>query len=293
MPKNDHLDPNDLAALAEGVTLADAPALQCHLAQCRSCLAAYAEAVRVAHTRALRPGDFAVPPDLLGVALAAGRRPRTPVRARPLRWRPAAAALVAVGAIALAVIMLQGPQGGRLGRDDIAMISQLVADQSVTGPLLPGVVTAEGLATAPVYRSGATGVPQLERVLREAARGQGSSPRNARQAYWLSAGHLAVGQVGTAADLVRLARQSFPQDQPLLVLEGITAYRASELGRAESLLREALRRDPADAVARFDLAVVLVDAGRGWEARQLISAGSWPAGSDVARRAVAMADSLP
>ncbi len=287
-----HLDPNDLAALAEGAEAAGSADPHAHLAGCRSCLAAYAEAVRVAHLRAQHPGAFAVPPDLLGAALAAGR-PRRPVTARPARtWRPALAASAATAVLVVAVALAPGRQSGNLGGDHIAAISALLRDQSAAGPLLPGVTESADGAT-PVYRSGGATTPDLDGALREAAKKHGASPRDPRQAYWLGAGYLGAGQLGTAVDVIRLARQAHPQDQPLLVLEGVAAYRASDLARAETLLREAVRRDAADAVARFDLAVVLADAGRAWEAQQVLASGTWPAGSEIARRAAAMADSLP
>jgi hypothetical protein len=289
---NDHLDPNDLAALADGAEVAHSEALHAHLAGCRSCLAAYAEAVRAAHLRARRPDAFTVPAELLAAALAAGGPRRRTAAAPTHRWRPALAAMAATAVVGLAVALAPGWQAGRLDRADITAISALLRDQSAAGPLLPGVGTPAG-GTTPVYRSGGASTADLGRALQEAASRHGSSPRDPRQAFWLGAGYLGVGQLGTAVDLIRLARQMHPQDQPLLVLEGVAAYRASELARAEVLLREALRREPADAVARFDLAVVLADAGRTWEAQQVLAAGTWPGGSEVARRVAAMADSLP
>ena len=289
---DDHLDPNDLAALAEGAEVAGSALLQAHLAGCRSCLAAYAEAVRTAHRRAQQPDAFPVPADLLAAALAAGAPRRRPASARPgWQWRPALAATVATACVVLAVVVLPDRQAGRLGDADIAAITLALRDQSVDGPLLPGIEIAG--VESPVYRSGDGARPELARALQAAARRQGSSPRDPQQAYWLGAGYLSAGQLGAAVDVIRLARQAHPQDQRLLVLEGVAAYRASELARAESLLREALGRDPADAVARFDLAVVLADGGRVWEAQQVLAAGTWAADSEIARRAAAMADSLP
>lgn len=297
---SDHLDPNDLAALAEGAEVADAALLQAHLAGCRSCLATYAEAVRTAHRRAQRPDAFPVPADLLAAALAAGAPRRRPATVRPAwqwrpswQWRPALAATVATACVVLAVVVLPDRQAGRLGDADIAAITVALRDQSVAGPLLPGVEAAHPGVDAPVYRSGDDARPDLARALQAAARRQESSPRDPHQAYWLGAGYLSAGQMGAAVDVIRLARQAHPQDQRLLVLEGVAAYRASELARSESLLREALDRDPADAVARFDLAVVLADGGRVWEAQQVLAAGTWAADSEIARRAAAMADSLP
>ncbi len=287
-----HLDPNDIAALADGREIPGTDVLQRHLAGCRSCLAAYAEAVRVAHLRAQRPDAFAVPPDLLAAALAAGRRPRRFVAAPPRRWRPGLAAATATAVLVLAVALAPGPHPGRLAPGDNAALGTLLWAQSAAGPLLPGAV-ASTAGAAPVYRSGSALVPTLDRALHEAATTRGRAPRDPQQAYWLGAGYLATGQLGTAVDLIRVARQAYPQDQALLVLDGVAAYRASDLARAEELLREAWRRDPGDTLARFDLAVVLADAGRSWEAQQVLAAGAWPVGTEIARRATAMADSLP
>lgn len=291
-----HLDANDLAALADGgAGEAASAAAQAHLAVCRSCMAAYGEAVRVAHRRATQPEAFALPAEYLAAGLAAGSPPRraaTTGRPRTTHWRPAAAVSLAAAAIALAVVFAPGRNAGDLGRGDIVLIGDLLRAQSSAGPLAPDAEPRPGVA-APVYRSGQSLPPDLEEALQAAARKHGSAPTDPRQAYWLAAGYLAGGKVGAAVDLLRVARQRHPEDQRLLVLDGIAAYRASELARAEGLLREAVRRLPDDAVARFDLAVVLEEAGRVWEARQVLAAGDWPAGSEIGRRAAAMADSLP
>ena len=50
-------------------------------------------------------------------------------------------------------------------------------------------------------------------------------------------------RIGT--DLVREARRNHPEDPRLLILDAVASYRRSDLGRAETLLREALDRTSA------------------------------------------------
>ncbi len=283
-----HCDPNDLAALAEGREPAGSDNLHAHLAQCRTCLATYAEAVRVAHrTAAGVPGET-VPRTWLSEALAAGAKPQRANVGVPRRvWVPA----VAVFVLALVWFVAPTNRSGELTGDQIGTISLALREQSVAGPVFPGV-SPDQPDNPTVYRSGNSPADDVSAILRGQAGRRQSVPADPESAYWLAAGYLAAGQIGTATDLVRLARQTYPQDRRLLILDALAAYRRSELTRAESLLHQALDRDPTDDVARFDLAVILQDAGRTWEARQLLAAGAWPATELLSRRAQALRDTL-
>jgi tetratricopeptide (TPR) repeat protein len=261
-PRNDHPDWNDLAALAEGRHTAD-PDIHRHLAGCRRCAAAYAEAVRARSRELAAPDSLTVPPDLVQAALAAGpagSRPST--RPAPRRVRLAGAWGGAVAAMVVAVVVIGLPGG----------------------PTPPPEFAAVRVALA---GAGA----DLDDALAALGRRHASDP-GPETAYWLASGYLAAGRLDAAVDVIRDTRRHHPDDQDLLILDAAVSYRVSDLGRAETLLREVLVRDPGHAEARFDLAIVLQETGRGGEALRHLESTSWADGSWLARRAAAMRDTI-
>jgi predicted Zn-dependent protease len=140
-----------------------------------------------------------------------------------------------------------------------------------------------------VYRAGGAG--DLHRELEALALRRQQRP-GAETAFWLAAGYLAAGRVQSATDLVREARRRHPDDERLLLLDAVVSYRRSDLGRAETLLREVLVRQPGHQAARFDLALVLQETGRADEARRLLDAASWSDDAWLAGRAQALRDTL-
>lgn len=285
-----HIDANDLAALAEGRAPELAERTYAHLATCRTCLATYAEAVRMAHQAALgSQPPLRVPTDLLAAGLAAGepvvRRPRFGLPRRV--WVPAAMVTAAV----LVWFVLPAPRSDPLSNQQITVISQALQTQSIAGPVFPDVAPLPAGA-APVYRSGAASSEAVVSLLHDVVADRRDLPTDPRTAYWLGAAYLSAGQIGTATDLIRVSRQTYPGDRRLLILDALAAYRRSDLAEAESRLRQALAADPTDAVARFDLAVVLHEADRTWEARQVLDAGVWDEASGLASRATSLRDTL-
>ncbi|MBP2681044.1 MAG: hypothetical protein H6Q78_907, partial [Candidatus Krumholzibacteriota bacterium] len=115
-------------------------------------------------------------------------------------------------------------------------------------------------------------------------------------AYWLVAGYLSRGDVRTAAVYVSAARERFPDDPRLTVLDATVAYVRREFVRSETLLREVVRSQPPDplaATAQLDLALILRDRGKIDEARDLLrSVAERRAAGPVGDRARAVAASL-
>lgn len=286
-PRNDHPDWNDLAALAEGRHHAD-PDIHRHLAGCRRCAAAYAEAVRGRSRELAAPDSLTVPPDLLQAALAvgpAGSRPSS--RPAPRRVRLAGVWGGAVLAMVVTV-MVVGLPGGPTPPPEFAAVRVALTDQAPAGMVLPGLAPAAD-SERTVYRDGAGA--DLDDALAALGRRHAGDP-GPETAYWLASGYLAAGRLDAAVDVVRDARRHHPDDQDLLILDAAVSYRVSDLGRAETLLREVLVRDPGHAEARFDLAVVLQETGRGAEALRHLEDASWADGSWLARRAAAMRDTI-
>ena len=74
-----------------------------------------------------------------------------------------------------------------------------------------------------------------------------------------------AGQIGNARVYVTEARTRYPAEPCLATLAAIIAYRESDLGRAEALLREALRMDPQNLAASFNLGLLLASIWFGVE----------------------------
>lgn len=288
-PRDGHPDWNDLAALAEGRTAAQADAsaradLQRHLAGCRRCAASYAEAVRLRTIEYAAPDLLAVPAELVAAAHAAD-----PAGVRIQSRRPRLAAVLAGSAVAvLALVAVIIRPGGPTPPPELATIQAALLEQAPAGMVLPGISPA---AESPqtVYRAG--GGDDLHRELEALALRRQQRP-GAETAFWLAAGYLAAGRLQSATDLVREARRSHPDDERLLLLDAVVSYRRSDLGRAETLLREVLVHQPGHQTARFDLALVLQETGRADEARRLLDAAPWPEDTWLAGRAQALRDTL-
>jgi tetratricopeptide (TPR) repeat protein len=283
-PRDGHPDWNDLAALAEGAAPASAD-LHRHLAGCRRCAAAYAEAVRLRALELEAPRHLVVPGGLLAAARAAG--PAAGARTRPRRALStpiiAGATLAVLALVAVAIRPGETPPP-----PELLTIRHALLEQAPAGMVLPGLAPEAG-ASLTVYRDGGAG--DLHDELEALAARRKDQP-GAESAFWLAAGYLAAGRLQSATDLVREARRGHPEDARLLVLDAVVAYRRSDLGRAETLLREVLVRHPDHQEARFNLALLLQETGRLDEARALLESAPWRDGAWLADRAHALRDTL-
>jgi len=284
-PRDGHPDWNDLAALAEGRAPAGSADLHRHLAGCRSCAAAYAEAVRIATRLATAPESLAVPPHLAAAARGASPATVTPSR-RGRPWLRLGGALA--GALALLVVALALRPEPAGGSRRFPAIHAAHVEQAPARIVLPDLTPAPGSPPV-VYRDG--GAANLDAERDALASAYRDDPA-AETAFWLGAGYLAANRIEAATALVREARHRHPDDRRLQILDSLASYRRSDLGRAETLLREILVRDPRDPAARFDLALVLQELGRGAEARAVLDAGTWTGDPWLARRVDALRDTL-
>ena len=97
--------------------------------------------------------------------------------------------------------------------------------------------------------------------------------RSPDAAYWLVAGYLSSGDLRTATVYITAARERFPDEPRLKILEAMTAYFHADFARSESLLRDVIKTSPGDplaGIAEINLAVALRDQGEIAEARKLL-----------------------
>ncbi|MCK4304406.1 MAG: hypothetical protein KAY24_09235 [Candidatus Eisenbacteria sp.] len=306
--REEHILEETLAALIDGqLGSEDEAKAREHLIVCRYCYAAYAEAV---HHRTIElddPNAFAPSPEMvtLGNAVPADRpaaRDSQGRWGRESRWLPTLPRPVALGLPVAAVALLAAflmilPPPHDPGDDPLAgnirCIQQLVIQASARGMILPGGETVSGDQT-PVYRSGAAagnGEPSSAVNALAEAYEQGNLSR--LLAFWLVSGQVAQGQLGSARAYAREARKRFPNDTRLTILEAVIAYRESDLPRAERLLRDVLDQDQSNAVALFNLGLLLSERGRRGEAAQLLrSAEQQAPKTSLGKRAAAALERL-
>lgn len=264
----DHLGPEDLGLLAEGrlPPATREPAIR-HLARCRACMAAYADAVRYRAAWLARPEEFLpadAPPRAAPAAGAPGRFVRT-TAPRSSSW------LALAAGVAVALVAWRGGWLGGSPRGDVRVPAAIraVLDRASTRDLiLPGALPR---AAGPRYRSGEPADDlDFRVVLGERMSAYERGDRGIENTYAVAAGQLAAGHLETARGLLREGLAAHPDAPRLRVLSAVLAYRENRLGDSEAQLIAARRLAPEDPVAAFDLALVLLESGRANEGRTML-----------------------
>jgi tetratricopeptide (TPR) repeat protein len=269
-----HLSIDALAEFAEGrVRAATSPSIAEHLALCRSCMAAYAEAVRYRAAWLAAPDAFASPAEVVAAGLLARRgasslKPGAPDKPRSWRlsrWLPVAAGLIVLlGGAAIGIDRLAHP-----GVDSIvpAGIRAGLERASARGLVLPG--GEPGANRDPSrFRSSDAGLdPRLAGETSRLIEAYEGGNRSTETLFALAAGLHLGGHVDAARDYVEEGLGRTPDDTRLLTLSADIAYRTDDLPLAESRLRRVLELRPRDSAAELDLALVLLARGLDSEAR--------------------------
>lgn len=318
-PPDPHLGVDEIARLLEGrVGEIDRAAILAHLETCRRCRELYLDsAVEIGFQRVGSPSysSSKKTKELVGLGMKvpagvdAAPRPSDGGPEKVMApgfwtgWRVRAAAVAAsvvfiVAAGWYGVRMYEESRGLRVSAEVLQPIQDAVGEFSRQNQIvLPG---GESYLDddAPVFRSlrGSMNDPfsaHLKGLLSEFDGGS----RSPDLAYWAVAGYLASGDVRTASIYVARARERFPQDPRLQVLDGVVAYCDGDLPKAERLLREFVKCSPDEptsgprgdsltAIAQMNLALVLRDQRNFSEAREILSGvRSRHAGTPIAERA--------
>ncbi len=288
MTRQAHLSDDTLAALVEGNLRGhEETSARDHLVRCRTCMAAYAEAVRfqsiwLDEPETLVPADEIV---RLGLAISSttqdrrvgdASRPAPRRRLAPLGLRPVALALGSIAVVLVAAVLWirpgwlePAPPGDR---DLVARVVRAAEQASAHGMVLPfgDDFTVEDMTA---YRAGGVeSDAELKTAIQALIARYEQEQSSSRAACLLVAGQIAAGQIGNARVFVAEARRTRPDEPCLATLAAIIAFRENDLDRAESLLRQVVQRDPTDMVATFDLGLLLVERGRAAEAEPLLRA---------------------
>jgi tetratricopeptide (TPR) repeat protein len=282
-----HVEFETLAACAEG-TLApeEAERVRGHLQQCRSCMAAYADAVRYRAAWLADPDAFRAQDDELRLAARHGPPPHaTPPRRRWPRalTRPLQ---VAAAAIAVTALFLSRASDAPSLRFQLPPEVRAASERSSgRGLVLPGAGRGAD-RFEPELRSGQHAIsPALGREVEVLIDRYERGTPNPDAAARVVAGLLAVGEIDAANDYAREALRRSDHHVPLLVLASDARYRSNDLEGAEALLRTASARAPRDPVVALDRALVLRQLGREDQARPLLMEVAGNRATSLAARA--------
>ncbi len=302
-----HPPVDTLAAFAEGrLDRERADQTREHLLHCRSCHAAYAEAVRYHSLWMDRPEAFGADDELirLGDRIAAGESAGEPAR-EPAgnsgrasaphpgsghRWviRFPAALIAGVAAALILIVALQTVPQTRDGAvvsgpsqiGAVAIIQEAIGLMGARGMVLPRTLPATG-RSGPVHRSASpSGRTQLLDAVDEVFTLYEGSDSSANLAGWLVTGQVATGQLGNAWVCAQESRRRHPRDPRFPILAAVIAYRESNLPEAERFLRDALELDPINPAALFNLGFLLVELERLDEADNILRCAQSACASD-------------
>ncbi len=273
-----HVPIDTLAAFAEGALGEISRArVHAHIRCCDRCSELYEYAVRHAWMTEEGAGLEAIPDHLIAAAERVvpeprARRTRTAGPTTGMReWlrRPAGRFVLAPALIAMFVLAVWWFRpvgtGSSFNADADWLLPVTTAMTEAPhryGVVIPGVedrLTAASAAT----RAGHVVVGNdLDTALAELAARYDAGTITADEMQWLIGGYLAAGLYANAHDYAVAARNRFPGNQDLLVMDALAARGIGQLERSRSLLEEVVRREPNDAVAHLDLAVVLSEMGQ-------------------------------
>lgn len=278
--ETEHLSLELLATLAEeGRSAADARTLD-HLACCRTCMAAYADAVRYRTAWVGSQGMFE----------PAGAEPGAATASRPrgMNWLPLAAGLAIVLGIGAWLLVrpaprLAGPSGPIAGLLERASSSDLVLPGGERGAARP----------AEPYRGDSSENRAVEAAVEELRVRYEHGGRSIPDLLALATALTASGRNDLAHDYVVEGRARAPEHAGFLLLAAAIERREGNLVQAERLLRQARAKASGDVTLMLDHAIVLSETGANDEARALLQEVTRQApGSPLAERAERLSRSL-
>lgn len=271
----EHVPAEDIARLAEGTLPPEnAEIVLAHLSRCRSCMAAYVEAVRYRAAWLAKPKAFKPPDDVLERGRAVVQPVPVVRRTRARRLLLAGSSLAAAWLVIVLVLRSGGTPWG--AREPLPQpVAQAIAERThlSSGLFVPG---AEAVRTQPtdVFRGGTEDpdaiVPPRALDSLRAMYEHAKNPRSrGRAGYQLASALLARGSVDGARDVVDELLAAQPGDCACHALAAQLDYARSP-ERAERHLREAVTAGCRDDVTRIDLAIVELARGDSAGARETL-----------------------
>jgi tetratricopeptide (TPR) repeat protein len=288
MTVDEHIELSALAQLADGtLPEGEARVAREHLGECRSCFAAYVDAVRYRAAWLADSQAFHLEGEDRSLVEPDRREGRSKERGRGGGGKiPRFAPLASIAALLAVLILVRAHTaaptlGFRLPPATLEASARSAAD----GLVVPGAdLHADGPRLE--QRSGATQRSlELEAELKAATDAYEAGSRSPTASARLIAAFLADGDIAAANDFSREALRVHPNDVPLLVFAAVASSRANHMDEAEKLLRSAIRRAPNDPIVALDLGMVLCRQGRVDEARKWLKRAAASKVAPLAARA--------
>lgn len=268
-----HLTAKELNRFLENLCSgAEAERIAKHLQECKECFALYQDSARYRSMWEADPEVFKCSPELvaLGEKVAGGktldrRVPRKRwmdiFRRRLLLW-PAALAIVVLAAGAMWFGQDRVQHEFQLDSDVTAPVQAAIEEMSARGPIvLPG---GEGALDEKTENRRSGSIAQNDSLLHsldDLFRAYHGGKTGRDVLYWLVSGYLASEQVNLARDYGRKALEKYPEDDAIVTLAALVAYRLNDPARSKSYLHRVINRSPDDAVALINLGVVYKEDG--------------------------------
>lgn len=279
-----HPDLETLAELAEGTLgRAAAQTLRGHLATCRTCTAAYVDAVRYRAAWLARPELFVRAPEAARRVVALRRTRRGMAAWR--RVRPAAAAAIVV-ALTIGAVQVERARRAPTLRLTLPPAVLAASERSSSfGLVLPGAAQRAD-RPAPLYRAGfAAPGAELDREVDALIVRYERGDRSPATAARLIEALLGIDDLDAARAYAGEALGRTPDDPSLLTCAAAAQYRSNDLAAAEGLLRTALSRAPGDPMVALDLGLVLRARGLSQPSAALLTRAAHGGSAPIAARA--------
>ena len=284
----DHPTVEELARLVDGTADdVERGLLIEHLSRCRSCMAAYSDAIRYRTAHLARPEAFRRPKDL-DTAAPATRDIRPIYRARPMRFLLVSAAAAASVALYFGLRSGRQPRGIEPSWQPPAAVRTAVDHSFSSDFILPGARSFE--LSGPVMRAGDAVPAALLASLDSMATLFAQNKLDSAGTYWMISGTAAAGDLNRAETYLKIARDRNPDDAALFLLAAGIAYKQSDLESSERLLRRSLEVDSLSEAARYDLALIQAETGRESEALPMLDGLTRATNPLVRTRALALLD---
>lgn len=278
-----HLEESEISLFIQGkLDAVGEDAVTGHLRDCDQCRREYNAAILMNWFWRRDRASTVPDPGPPGAAAGAGgtgaqRGPEDPGRrAVPGRRRRRGGKYLVLGTVAAVMAVVgwwwfgTGPSGLQAIPGLEPVVAGATAVSNRTDFVLPGT-EFDFVPASPVYRSsGRWADPSIDDTLIHLTDKRVSGRASRDEMYWLAAGFVAVDQLDEAAIVAADALERYPGDADLLSVAAVIACMDGDVTTSERLLREALGAEPADPVARVNLAVILLKTDRVVEAASLL-----------------------
>ena len=271
MSSDQHVEYEEIARLAEGrVSPEQAEPMLAHFSQCRSCMAAYTEAVRYRAAWLAKREAFEPPRDMLerGRAVLSGAPHHRP--ALPRRVFQVAAPVAAV-LLVLVIIGRLGRQPTEAGQGLPPPVAQALAKRTLEGGLFVPGTEAVRVDAPDTLRSSPDLTVLVTKDLEDSlhavyTQARAGRPRE-RAGFCFASALTARGSEREALEVVQRLLKDDPRNCACMSLAANLEYGRSQLDLAERHLSTALAAGCRDDVTQMNLGIVKLTRGDTAEAR--------------------------